>query len=136
MKLKFNFVTNSSTSCFIAFGIETEIEDIIDNHRDAIFDYYIKQCSKLGFTPDSKEELFSGGSEEWESIRDWIDTVHLDSAIMVNSSWIMIGKSPFKMKEDQTIREFKFEIAESFKELGFNIGPDDLNQIENAWEDR
>ncbi len=135
MKVKLNFVTNSSTSCFVAFGIETEIEDILGKHGDAIFDYYMKHCSERGYAPDSKEEFFNGRSGVWESIHDWVGTVHLDCAIMVDSSWIMIGKSPFKMKEDQTIREFKFEVAESFRELGFDIGPDDLNKIENAWRD-
>lgn len=136
MKTKLNFVTNSSTTCFIAFGIGMEIEDILDKHGDAIFNHYVKLCSKNGYTPESKENILTGSSEIWESIQDWFETVHLDSAMMVDSNWIMIGKSPFEMKEDQTIREFKFEIAKSFRKLGFDIEPDDLNKIENAWENR
>jgi len=137
MKTKLNFVTNSSSCCFVAFGIQTDVQDLVEEHGDKIFEYYEQWCSKNNSTPDSKEQFFKESKYGvYEFIYEWIKTANLDAAIVPTSEVIMIGKSPFKMKENQTLMEFKYQVVRDLMKLGFDVSVNSLQQIEEAWENR
>lgn len=137
MKTKLSFVTNSSTSCFVAFGVQTDIWDLTKERGDEIFEHYKQWCSKNNRIPDSKEQFFKDNSYSlYEFIHEWVKTVDLESAIIPGDQVIMIGRSPFKMKVYQTLIEFKYQVVRDLMKLGFDISIDGLQQIEEAWENR
>jgi hypothetical protein len=56
----------------------------------------------------------------------------LDTHRDYNGDGVFIGKSPFSMKEDETLKQFKEKIEVKFKELGINEG---VGQIVESWMD-
>lgn len=137
MKTKLCFVTNSSTSCFIAFGVQTDMWDFINEHGDNIFEFYKQWCSKAKRTPDSREQFLKNNEYSlYEFIHEWVKTVNLEAEIITRDGVIMIGRSPFKMRENQTLMEFKYQVVRDFMKLGFDISVNSLQQIEEAWENR
>ena len=81
MKTKLSFVTNSSTSCFVAFGIQTNRLDLIEEHGDEIFEHYKKWCFKNNHTISPREQ-FLRGDNLYELIHEWVKTVNLDASII------------------------------------------------------
>jgi len=137
MKTKLSFVTNSSTSCFVAFGIQTDTWDFIEEHGDKIFEYYKQWCLDNDRIPDPKDQFLKNDNFGlYEFIHEWVKTVGLEAAIIPTNGAIMIGKSPFKMRENQTLMEFKYQVVRDLMKLGFDISINKLQQIEEAWEDR
>ena len=61
--------------------------------------------------------------------------VGLELKSLPYESDVMIGVSPFNMKDDQTLAQFKQEICDKFKYVGIEIKPEELGQIEEAWTD-
>lgn len=130
MRVKFDFVTNSSTTSFVGWGITLEKSDILNN----------KKLLSKAFDQDSykKPEI---SFEEW---KDNIDNYELlDSALhgtILSHSYggeysdnYWIAGHPNDMKDDQTLGDYKKEIKEKLEELGFKV--DKLEYIEEAWRD-
>ena len=137
MKIKLSFVTNSSTSCFVVLGIQTDIWNLTEKYGNEIFKHYKKYCLTNGYIPKTKEQFFKNDNYDlYEFIHEWVGTVGLKAGIILSSEIIMIGKSPFEMSENQTFQGFKSQVFKSFKKLGFDIDIGDLKKIKESWEDR
>jgi len=133
MKYKASEVTNSSSSSFVVWGLYMGLDDIKEKYGHTIWE---KECVILGPAIANKSEEDFMDEFDSERLSELCDKHGLDHSRMAYDDYeTMIGISPFTMKEDQTLREFKEEISKKFSDMGINLSADELQQIEEAWMD-
>jgi len=152
MKRKLDFITNSSSCSFVAWGISIDTDTLKEKYGQNMFKLYKqkedekkhkKAMNQGAFmtvpSEDSKEKLekeyedFLNDDFVW-SVESCLDGLEIQKEPIEDK--VMIGKSPFSIKEDQSLKEFKQEICDKFKLIGMDLKPDELGQIEECWEDR
>jgi len=118
MKIRTGFVSNSSTSSFLMYGLNMDEDVFLEKVRKQIpnrpmtdpYDYF-----------DSEEgsKFLKDNNLEWEAPCDYYA--------------VYIGKSWHSIKDDQTGAEFKAEIEEALKSV---FGDDlEIGTQEAAWGD-
>lgn len=133
MKIKKDFITNSSSTSFVAYGITKEFDDFRKNN------VLLKELYKL-YKEDHEDVSF----EEFKDLDNYILYEYFDSymykrefilsyASQYESDVVYIDGSFDKMKDDETLREFKQKILEELNKIGFKV--DKLEYIEESWRD-
>lgn len=113
MKIKIDFVTNSSSTNFIVWGIETSVSTLLK---------YFKNVDKsdLNFRNDIIKHFSKYG---------------LDIGMTSDSEVVYIGNSPFDMGENETLKSFKEGIVKRIGESGLDIRNKKLEAIFRVlWE--
>lgn len=122
MKVKCDFVTNSSSTSFVVWGI---CKDWNDEFLKKILEKSDKKIPFDEFVELERYELAGIISEI--AYKEY----KLEAGTHEDGDCTMIGISPFKMKENQTLAEFKKSICDSLSDfLGEKISPRSLQQIE------
>jgi len=112
MKIKIDFVTNSSSTNFIVWGIETSISTLLK--------YFTNMDDDLNFRNDIVKHFSKYG---------------LDVGMTEDSEAVYIGNSPFDMEENETLKSFKEGILKRIGESGLDIRNKKLKAIfRTLWE--
>ena len=136
MKEKSDFVTNSSTTCFFAYGCTFSDYELINNEN------FLKKAYEAEKEYRQSKGLEAITFEDWkysaeqDGIREVIDALMNKYELVYCYYWdadeLMIGRSPWKMKDDETIGEFRESVTKAFQEMGIEQKP---GIIEEAWRD-
>jgi len=104
MKIKCDFVTNSSSTSYCMYG----------------------KC----FDKDELKEMLRVNLNEEDDdfyITDFIYELDKEIEVMDLDDSIIVGVSPDKMKENQTLKEFKMYTAEQLKKIGIDVTYNEIN---------
>jgi len=125
MKIKTDFITNSSSTSFVGWGITLDVNDLLDK----------KEVIKKAF--DNYKTKYDG-TESIESFVDIYEILdYLPTNIIIDwKVWddvIYIGGKASDLKDDETLREFKEKILLELNSLGFDVKQ--IEFIEESWYD-
>jgi hypothetical protein len=138
LRFKGDFVTNSSTTSFVVWGVSFDDKsEIFKNEKilELAFDRYNRKYNEEGLTFSEFKEKIKEDSSVYE-VMDLIDDnkLHpLSFSTGPEGYEFWIGGSPQGMRDDQTLGEYKKEIIEKLNELGFEV--ERLDFICEAWRD-
>ena len=134
MKVKLDFITNSSTSSFVVWGIEIEKYKILEKHPDLVHSLFER------FKSINKDEDFSN-----MTIEEFIDEYNFNDCMYERAAQFdldchndddgtfSIGMSPFEMDELITLRKYKEKIASALTLfLGKDVNIKNIQKIEIA----
>ena len=110
MKLKSDFVTNSSSASFVVIGVRIDQQDIISIQRGPQIDDIYEHMDKLIRGSDLE---YSTGDCNYDD------------------SEVMIGMSYTQMQDDETLRQFKTRIQQQIKDV-FGVDQEPYH-IEECW---
>ena len=125
MKVKQDFVTNSSSTSFCAWGIEINdyFNNLSEDLKEMIYNKYTEWYKK-----NNKEFISFNEFIEDPYLYDWINCLteilreyNLSCRCYHDGNIIYIGINPDDIPENETILEAKNKAKEKLKELGFSI---------------
>ena len=120
MKIKTDFVTNSSTTSFVLIGINLDPHDVPDD--------YLKDIAE-----ERNESIKDIRSDPQDFITSLIENSDLDYAMPEYYDMMMVGIEYSGMRDDETLKEFKGRVELQLLEcFGITKKP---GHIQEAWRD-
>lgn len=121
MKLKYDFVTNSSSSSYIFFGVRIDAFTLTKKPT--------KEGQWKHFMDEALEEDLQDDDNFKDLVADFFDYEFDHSSPLIatfdyESCQVLIGLPPEKMCDDETVARFKERVIEEIDKLGIK---DDLD---------
>lgn len=102
MKIRYDFVSNSSSSSFVLFGTEVKKNELLE-----------LQKKMPGHENDENNDFI-----DLSELQEFLYTVCDVSLIDYDECSIYCGSSPVMMKDNETLLQFKERIAKMLSEYG------------------
>jgi hypothetical protein len=135
MKLKEDFVTNSSSSSFVALGATFERSEFFKANIQKIKEIYEKDGRVLPFDPTNVtyDDIYDLYDEMWEIVEDLMAGTELECSFRhSDSDYLMIGVPYTSMPDDETMGQFKERVQKLLEDFGHNGR---VHHIEECWMD-
>ena len=125
MRIKSEFVTNSSSCSFVVMGTMISPEDITDEKW--------AQCGvSMDKVNDGDNEEFDNAIEELTKSNDLVYS--FGNTDYYDTEDVMVGIYYTDMRDDETLAEFKARVKQQIKD-SFGVEKDP-GHIEECWENR
>ena len=128
MKIKADFVTNSSSTSVVMWGTELETKDFIDAYRK-LYELNEEFRAKSVFG-DQDDDAFS--EDMWEATQDIGSFTGLETYWNYESGYVLVGLSPFSMKDDETLQEFKQKVCDRLSRMCIDKETNALSAIDEV----
>jgi len=130
MKVKNDFVTNSSSVSFCMWGTSLLIYKLPEETIRSIYENYLLSNRSNDNKPTFDEFKESGNIiNEFENM---CELYGLKCIVSPHSEVAYIEREISSMKDDETYLDFKKYVEDTFKIIGFNFNPE---LIEGTWFD-
>lgn len=125
MRLKQDFVTNSSTTSFVVWGVSYNHYDFKEENKEKLKEAYIEKYGPVEDDEDDDEYFYEG-------VDLLLQNTDLEYAIFYDGDWMGVGMPFTKMKDEETFGEFKQRVKTELQKIGIT---DEPAYIEEAWRD-
>jgi hypothetical protein len=112
VKVKLDFVTNSSSTSFCAWGIEVELDKLPDKFKKFLYNKLKKENQSYDDFCDMLDDCL------YDLL--YVSDLGLECTISAEDNLLYLGLHPTRMPEDVTLREFKESIIKKLHEIGFD----------------
>ena len=124
MKICYDFVSNSSSSSFVLWGISYDTDELAEKLRAA------------GLIPDKSGEEERRAAADINAFLDVKKIPYDEYVFGYDNNYIAFGLSPAEMKDNETLKEFKTRVIDRLKSYGLPIeGSDDVEFIKGVDSD-
>ena len=109
MKIRTDFVSNSSSSSFVLWGVSFDTDNLVEKLRGA---------ELVPERPDDGEDHVN------EDIEEFLDNrkIPYDEYVFgYDDNFIAFGLSPTCMNDNETLKEFKVRIVDKLKSYGISV---------------
>jgi hypothetical protein len=116
MKLKSDFVTNSSSTCFCAWGTTIDFDELVSNST------FIK------FIKENFEDVDLENDDRWDIMGQVCDKFdNLD--VFFGDDYTIIGINPANMPDDMTAGDAKKYVKDCLEKLGIDAQVEWVEEI-------
>ena len=107
MKIRTDFVSNSSSSSFVLWGVDFDVNELAQKLKDAGLLKEDENADEYSDTP-LYEFFENAGFDYGESV--------------IGDDTVVLGMKPDEMKDDETLAQFKQRVVEKLKAANIPVG--------------